>query len=751
MFERKKVFYGWILAIGLSIFFALTWNGLKFNYNFENFFSRNDPDLDFYMEFREKFENDNDYLLIALNNEPNIFNPEFIERAVQIETEIKSLENVQGVMSLLSFKEPIIGPFGISYRPLLDWSDEESLNKTAKKLMMKPYWQGNFINEKGNYMMLLLENKQMISKEEGDTLYFQVKRLLDESPIDQYHLAGKIKAQGEFVRLLQIEFSFFFMISGFLILLLLWVLFRTWWGVVLPMVVIGFGMFWTLAFLLWTGGELDVLMVMLPPILLVIGLSGMVHFFNQYLYLLKQGKTKNFAILSTFKKLGLAVFLTALTTALGFISLYFTFVNSLSWFGIYTGMGVLFMFLAMVLILPASLYLLPPFSPDKMQGNSRFWRRLLLKTFTITLKNGLAISLIFLLISLMAAFSFSRIKTDGYLLDNLPDGHPLVKDFEFFDEEFGGSKPLLISLWVGDAAQNLLEYEVLEELDKLEDFVKRNFETGFVVSPLTLIKGINKAQNSGNPNAFTTPSRGQLERMQPYLSTIIKENDQKLLSADLKSGRLTARMADMGSHKSKKLNKKLEDFVNGNINSDLLNLRLTGTSYLIDRSHQYVTQQVFYGLGFAFLLVGLIVGLLFKSWKMALVVLVPNIIPLLWVGGVMYWAGMDFKLSTSIIFAIAFGIAVDDSIHFMTKLRLELKSSPNLIMAIKRTYFTTGKAIILTTFILSSGFLVLIFSQFEIVWFTGALVSLALVFALIGDLVWLPVLLLCLKNESEKK
>ncbi len=751
MFRKKNAFLGWLAALLITLLFIFSWQGLKFNYDFENFFSQNDPDLDFYIELRKTFENDNDYLLISLGNSSGIFERDFLDKSLKIENRIKSLNNVESVFSLLSIKEPIIGSFGVSNRPVLDWSDEATLEKSSQRLMQDPNWRGNLVDEDGENLLLLMKNKQLIGKEEGDTLYHQVKEVLEESGIEDYKVAGKIKAQGEFVSLLQEEFSFFFLISGMLITLMLYLLFRSWWGVILPLIILMVGIFWTIAFLLLTGGELDVMLVMQPPILLVIGLSGMIHFINHYLTLLREGHSKDNAILYTFKELGLAVFLTALTTSLGFMSLYFTYVSSLSWFGVYTGVGVLMMFLAVILIMPMALYLLPPLKLERLKVFGNFWSGLLLYLFSWVLKHRTHISLAFILLSIVAGFFISRIKTDGYILDNLPADHPLVQEFEFFDENFGGSKPLEIYVEIGENAENLLGYQVLKEMDKLEAFIKNNFETGFILSPLSLVKGINKAQNRGNPKAFNTPTEGQLDRMGPYLEQLIEKENQNLISEDLTFGRFSTRMADVGSYKGGMQHEAFKSFVDNEIDEKLLKARMTGTSFLIDRSHKNVTRQVFNGLGVAFLLVGLIVGILFRSWRVALTVLVPNIVPLLWVGGVMYLAGMDFKLSTSIIFAIAFGIAVDDSIHFMTRFRIALGEEGNFFHALKRTFFTTGKAIVLTTLILSSGFLVLVFSQFEIAWFTGLLVSLALVFALLADLLWLPLLLIPLKTVLEKK
>jgi predicted RND superfamily exporter protein len=149
---------------------------------------------------------------------------------------------------------------------------------------------------------------------------------------------------------------------------------------------------------------------------------------------------------------------------------------------------------------------------------------------------------------------------------------------------------------------------------------------------------------------------------------------------------------------------------------------------------------MFQGLAIAFGIVALIAGLLYKSLRVILITLIPNIIPLIMVAAVMGYFGISLKLSTSIVFTIAFGIAVDDTLHFISKLKLELDKGKPLLFALRRTFLSTGKAIIVTSMILSGGFLILLLSSFGGTFYTGLLISLTLLFALVIDLTLLPVL-----------
>jgi predicted RND superfamily exporter protein len=746
--SRSFLFLGISLVVTLGIFlFPPT---VYFDYDFESFFPQDDKELAFYQEFRSSFENDNDYLLIALGRNPDIFDSSFLSAANSLNENLKKLDQVEQTISLLNLEEPIINPFGIRYKKTLSWDNAEILESSKNAILASEQMRGSLISKDGNYLLIILHNEQRISKEEGDVLYLAIEKLVENSGIDKYHLAGKIRAQGEFVQLMQEEFSFFLGISGALIVLLLIAIFRTWWGVLVPLLVLILGILWTIALSLYFGKPLDVMSVMQPTILSIVGLAALIHFFNHYLTQIINGYQKDEAIQKSFSELWMAVFLTCATTAMGFFSLNFSNIPSLKLFGVFTGIGVLFMFLSVVMVAPGLLYLLTPFKVSESDFFSALWRKWMRTFFIWTISNSKLIVLFFILVTIVAGFGMSKLEVNGYILDDLPENNSLTEEFSFFDNEFGGSKPLEFFLESGEGAKNLLQYEVLKEQEKLEDYIRKCFGSGTILSPLTFAKSLNKALNGGSDKAFIAPTLGQTRRMEPYFSKALEKASVKVLTPDFKSGRLSTRTEDMGSLASSGMKENFQEFVEKKINPDLLSVRITGTSHLIDISHQSVTSQLAKGLGLAFLIVAVIVGFLFRSWKMAALALVPNIIPLIWVSGMMYVLGIDLKLTTAVIFTVAFGIAVDDTIHFMAKLKMELNKGKSWLYSIKRTYLETGKAIILSSLVLVLGFSILTLSEFGVTFYSGLLISMSLLFALMADLIFLPVLLVFFKKRTKK-
>ena len=198
-------------------------------------------------------------------------------------------------------------------------------------------------------------------------------------------------------------------------------------------------------------------------------------------------------------------------------------------------------------------------------------------------------------------------------------------------------------------------------------------------------------------------------------------------------------------------NQKFEQYLTANVNKDLFVFRVTGMPFLVDKTNEFLANNIISSLTIAFIIIAIIMGVLFQSFRMIIIAVLPNLLPLLVIAGFMGLAGITIKISTSIIFAIAFGIAVDDTIHFMSKLRIELNKGKSIVYALKRTYLSTGKAIIVTSLILCSGFLILVGSAISSTFYIGLLVSLTLLFAVLSDLFFLPVLILMFFQEPKKK
>jgi predicted RND superfamily exporter protein len=255
---------------------------------------------------------------------------------------------------------------------------------------------------------------------------------------------------------------------------------------------------------------------------------------------------------------------------------------------------------------------------------------------------------------------------------------------------------------------------------------------------------VRKALNGGLLSEYRLPdSEAELARLTRKVKLFRKKPEFRALALpDGTEGRLTGRMPDVGSIRADALNADLRRFLRAEVDSTVLQTRLTGSANLIDKNNENLTLNMITGMSIDIVMVTLIVLVLFRSLRMTAVVLIPNLVPILVVAGVMGAAGVNMKVSTSIIFTIAFGIAVDDTIHFISKLKLTLANETSLFQAVRKTYLMAGKAVIVTSLILVGGFSTLIFSSFDGTFYVGLLISLTLLFGVVAELTLLPILIL---------
>lgn len=734
-----------LVAIAIITLLLLYFSkNLSFNYNFESFFPIDDPDLDYYLQFREDFENDNDYLLIGLVNQPSIFDSTFLSKCEALISQLDSLELTESATSILNIEKKVISPLGVFSIPVIHYQDPKSYKTDSVKIFKEKLFNGSLIAEDASSLLVMLKHKQKINKPEADKLVGQINRLVGKFDFQKVHIAGKAKAQGIYIDKMKKELFIFLSISILLVIAFLAITFRSLWGIVTPLLVVMLSIVWIIGLMGAFNKPLDILMVLLPTIMFVVGMSDVVHIMTKYVEELRNGCNKIKALKIAFREVGIATFLTSLTTAVGFFTLITASIKPIREFGLYTGIGVFVAYTVAFTLLPVVLLLTKKPQLVNQQKSNQKWKQVLGSAFILVLRNKATMIIAGSVLILLSFYGISKVQINTYLIEDIPNEDPLKQDFFFFDENFGGSRPFEMTVTVLDSNTNIYSPGVLKEMEKVEAYLQAEYGVGGITSPVPLVKSINQALNGGTVESFKLPDNEKgFRKVYKYIRGFEKgKSNPKVTTKDRKIARVSGRLNDDGSAITLEKTKKLYRFVNANIDTSLIELKLTGTSNLIDKNNEYLTENMLQGLGIAFLVIAVIAGIMFKSLRMVLITLIPNIIPLLMVAAIMGYFGISLKLSTSIVFTIAFGIAVDDTIHFISKLKLELQKGKSLLYALKRTFLSTGKAILITTAILSGGFLTLILSDFGGTFYTGLLVSLTLIFAVVIDLTLLPVLIL---------
>jgi predicted RND superfamily exporter protein len=285
--------------------------------------------------------------------------------------------------------------------------------------------------------------------------------------------------------------------------------------------------------------------------------------------------------------------------------------------------------------------------------------------------------------------------------------------------------------------------DVIKEVDKLETYLENEYGLSTVMSPASLIKAIHQSRKRGRVDQFLISNEvNEYKKDLKILKRMRKRKDfLTFLSKDGKRLRISGKLKDIGAIEAGKRNGALKIFYDKHINSELIEYRLTGISEIIDSNNRSLVSNLALGLAISVLSISFIMGFVFRSLRMVLITLVVNIAPLIMIAGLIGWFGYHLTVSTSIIFTIAFGIAVDDSIHILSRYKIYQSYFDDKYTALRESFIQSGKAILITTFIISAGFMALMFSDFKSIAQTGLFVSLCLLFALILDLLLLPAIL----------
>ena len=731
-----------IIAITLPLLYQ--WKNLEFSYEFDDFLPQNDESAELFVDFKNRFTSDIDFMLLAVEREAGIFDSTFLRQVESLEKELNQIEDVTFVRSILSMREFRFMPGGLALEIPYIHLDSLRLDKDSIRIFSHQELVNQFVAENGKSLCLFIKHTDFLSKNGSDQLADNLNALMNQYDFESYHLVGRVIGQKYYVEKMQYEMMLFLSISVVLVVVFLWIAFRSMWGIVLPIIVLFTSGIWVIGTMGLVGEPINILLVLLPSILFVVGMSDVIHFVSKYLDNLRFGMEKNEAVINAMKEIGLATLLTSLTTAIGFLSLIVIPVKPIQSFALFISLAVVITFLITIVTLPALFILSKP--PEVIEKyKNPIWYRVLAKTYKWTLRNKVKIVVGFSVVIGLSVFGITKLESNNFIMDELKDDNPVKANFNFLDANYGGIRPFELALAIKDSSQySFWDKEVLQDLERLQDYIEDEYGAKRLTSLVTILKTANRSFNSGLHSNYKLPkSNAEVKRFKKQLERIEGGMILRLcLDSTQQYARIAGTIPDWGNIKVTAKNELLEIFLNEELQSPYFDVKLTGTAHLLDTNMRSLSYNMMQGLILASLIISVLMALLYRSLVMTIIALIPNLIPLVVVAGLMGYMGINLKISTAITFTIAFGIAVDDTIHFLSKLKLELSKGKSLIRALRTTYIITGKAIILTSLVLFAGFFMLVLSDFEGTFAMGALVSVSLLMAVVADLLLLPILLL---------
>lgn len=722
---RRLLLIFWLLSL---VFFGYQLTDLKISFEFEKLFGENNPDRQFYEKHLEVFGYDNDYLLVIIEAQSTIFDTLFLQKLSKWSQSNREINGIISLTSPTDIPHLIKSPLGITGIPLLHINQPNRLESDSIRIYSHPIYQ-SFFADNAQSVLIQIVHEHFRSPQAEQKFLQKLNSGLQAYDFHKYRLVGKLIAQNEFIDNIKRDFTLFLSLALVVTALILLLIYRSFRSMLLPYLISLSTLVYLLGIMALLGVELSILSVLIPPIILFVATSDGIHLLNAY----RQNTSINYVlrVQGAVKKVLIPTLLTSITTAIGFFSLLSIPNRPVQELGVFAGLGVIIAFLITFI-----------FGPLLLSDNYRVKvLKLPYKKFTsIVLRNKKSIITIAILIVLVSIYGLLQLKTDAYLLKDLPEESQVKEDFEYVDQNFGGSKPWEMAIWPAGIEKSIWDYQFLKEAHKIDTYLLNKFGIERMFSPVDLVKYGHQIEKGGANQYFQFPSELEFTSTLKNVEKIkAKLGMNVILDSSETYARFAAFIPEWGSFDTQKRNAELEKFISKNIDSKILNHRITGTTYLIDKSNETISWNLIKGLLIATLLISLVLAFYFKSFKILIISLVPNFIPLLITAGVMGFMDAPLKLTTAIIFAVAFGIAVDDTIHFLGAYK-NIKAESYSWRLVK-TFRSAGLSICITSLLIISGFVLFTFSAFATTFYLGLFLSLAMVSALLTDLFLLPLFL----------
>ena len=736
---RKYIIAAFVLFIPICMYKGYH---LKFSFDFEQFFPEGDPDLDFFNEFIKEFETDDNFLLIAVENNPTVFEQDFLEKFHEFTLKMREVPHVTRVQSLTTMDYPVKTPFGINSVPIIHIDKPSRYESDKAKILEDKRFVNNFIDENAQAITVTARTVDGINLEQSEEIMRGFEELKAQYDFDNVRVLGRAYFQDELVRMQKEEIIRSTIISGVLIIFILLFIFRKPIGVYVALSSIGLGLLYFMGIMGLLGRELNVMAALYPVLMLIVGTSDVIHIMSKYVDELKKGLPKREAMIITIKEIGLATLFTSITTAIGFATLMTSNVRPIREFGMNAALGVIIAYVTVIFLTTSMLTLFTKEQIIKESEAGNFWNNLMQNWYGKTLRNGKLIAGISVAFVAMCFYGMSQISMNYTVESNLPINAKITDDFLYFEEKFSGFRPIEFAVTVKDENLNADDFEILREVSKIEDKLLENENFRSVVGLTSIYKSLERMNKGNRTDAYAFPETDRAFKKSKRLVEKMGGGDVRMMvSKDKKKTRISTRIADIGAENIKAEGEQMDAWSNENVDTSLIEVKRTGTGLLMDKNSVYIRDSLLEGLVIALVLVSLLMAFLFRSKRMLLVALVPNFIPVLFAAGLLGILGIQLEAGVSIVFAVVFGIAVDDTIHFLSKYKLARDKKKSIEESIKITFEETGKAITFTTIILFFGFLVMLFSNHPPSVTVGMLISVTLFAALICDLFLLPVLM----------
>ena len=735
---------------------------IRFSYTEANLLPTNHEINVQYDKFLEIFGEEGNLIILAVKDS-TIFTPEKFEAWNLLTKSFNESSQVDFTVSISDVKKLKANRKKRKFQvePLFNETPKtpEEISKIKKQLFEDlPFYENLLYNDKGVLQTAIYLKKEIVNTPERANFIINILK----PRIEEFENLNTIDVRVSgmpYIRTLNSENITqemgIFVVGALLITaIIFFFFFRSFRATFITLLVVGIGVVWAFGFIGWVRYEITVLSALIPPLIIVIGVPNAVFLINKYQQEVKKHGNQAKSLQRVISKIGNATLMTNITTASGFATFVFVKSELLREFGILASVNIISIFILALLIIPIIYSFMPLPEKKHLSHLEQRWMEDVVNWMERTVKkNRINIYITTVIVIILSMIGLYKIRVSGSLIEDMPKGKQFYKDIKFFEREFGGIMPLEILIDT-KKDKGVMKLSTLKKIEKLNETIETFPELSKTISINNLVKYSKQAYYKGNPKYYQLPTGQEKNYILSYTKNSANNSSmlKNFVDSTARYARITTFMKDIGTDKMDIIQERLSAVIKKNFPNDRFNVSLTGKALVFLKGTNYLIKNLVISLSLAIVLISIFMAWMFRSPQMILVSLIPNMLPLLITAGLMGFFDIPIKPSTILVFSIAFGISVDDTIHFLAKYRQELlannwKIKPAVYAALKET----GVSMFYTSIVLFFGFLVFIVSSFGGTIALGGLVSVTLLLAMVSNLLLLPSLLLSFEKKIANK
>lgn len=740
---------------------------VKLSYEFAKAIPSDNPKYQAYQQFRKVFGDDGNLMVIGFQSN-RLFEYPVFQSYSNLSRVLKKVEGVSGVLSIPGSVNLVRNDSTerLQAVPIFESvQNQQALDSVAGVFFNLPFYQYRLYHPQHQAYLMVVHIQPQVLADKGRTQVIsnilQATQQFEKQSGIPVHVSGLPLIRTVVADRIQDEMKIFLLASVLLSALILFWFFRSISTMLLSMGVVAVGVIWTVALIQLFGYQITLLTALIPSLVVIIGIPNCIYFINKYHVAYQEQQDKQGAIVEMVSKMGIVTLFCNIVAAIGFAVFALTESAILKEFGAVAGIGIMFIFVVSFIMLPAILCYLPaPRNRELMYLNSKVISSLLHTIQGWVFNKQKWIIGITLAVLAFSAVGVFKLKSVGFIVDDLPKGDVIYRDLRFFEKHFKGVMPLeiLVDAKKKNSFTGLRALPIFEKVDSLSAFIAQQEHMS---KPLSVAEGLKFAKQAfyeGDSVQYRMPNSFDGAFVGAYLrppkkgsgkANTLETMLQSFIDSNRQVTRISVNMADVGTARLPGIIEQIKQKTDALFDTARYQVTFTGTSITFQEGSKFIINGLTESILWAFLLIALCMLYLFKSLRILLCSLIPNIIPLWITAGVMGWVGLPLKPSTVLVFSVALGIAVDITIRFLVNYKQELPIHKHHVAnTVKATIQHTGLSILYTTGVLIAGFIIFCLSSFGGTIALGWLVSLTLITATGTNLILLPVLLLYLKGKK---